>query len=133
MSNKKWKRAAFATIAGMLAFGGAAVTISGQFDGAMTVPAGLRNVRGEDAPIQHIPFAKFSIPFDVDRNGRTPAEVQLWVSPDSGKSWMNYSTATPERRALNFMQRPKGNIYLPFRLATIRESLHYPQLHQCGL
>lgn len=109
MPSHHWKQAISTTLAIFIAASGPMVHLAmGQ--SVFSVPAGLRGVTASDSePAQHLPFAHFTIPFDVDRNGPPPREVHLWVSPDAGKSWLKYASAAPEKRVFEFHAAAEGD------------------------
>lgn len=110
MANQHWRRA-IAKAAASFVTAGVLVPSLGiaQDSGMMTVPAGLSQTTPEDAgPIQYLRFPHFAIPFDLDRSGRTPSEVHLWVSADAGRSWLKVSSATPDKRNFEFHAAAEG-------------------------
>lgn len=108
MPSHHWKHAISAILATSLASIGPMVILAlGQ--SVFSVPTGLRGINASDSgPAQHLPFAHFTIPFDVDSNGPLPSEVHLWVSPDAGKSWLKYGSATPDKRLFEFHAAAEG-------------------------
>lgn len=76
---------------------------------AVSVPAGLQDSSAfQSTPIQYLPFAHFAIPFDIDRTGKLPQEVNLWVSADQGKSWLKYASNSPDKRSFEFQAAAEG-------------------------
>ncbi|MCC6510351.1 MAG: hypothetical protein IT423_14705, partial [Pirellulaceae bacterium] len=115
MQRQHWKRALVSAIASLITVSGlnmSPVTFCVQAQDAnsvISVPAGLQeSLQLDSTPIQYLPFAHFAIPFDVDRGGRLPSEVHLWVSPDQGKSWLKYATNSPDKRSFEFHAAAEG-------------------------
>jgi hypothetical protein len=112
MRSRQWKTQLRTALIGCFTLAGLASnsTVLGQNPSLVnSVPAGLRSASlQESAPVQYLQFPHFSIPFDIDRNGRAPNEVYLWVSPDGGQSWMKYASASPEKRAFDFHAAAEG-------------------------
>ncbi|MGN6548102.1 MAG: hypothetical protein ACTHK7_23910, partial [Aureliella sp.] len=110
MQRKHWKRAIAATLTGLATTALGTPMLFGQTgDSLASVPAGLQNISSADSgPIQYLPFAHFSIPFEVDPSGPVPREVHLWVSPDQGRSWLKYASTTPDKRSFEFHAAAEG-------------------------
>jgi hypothetical protein len=106
MRKKYWKRAVLAALAVSLSGSPARAQAP---EMALLVPSGLRGVNPTQLPpSQFLSYARFTIPFDVDRNSEPPREIRLWVSPDSGSSWIVASRATAEQRTFEFHAAREG-------------------------
>ncbi len=115
MQKPNWKRA-LVTAASVITLSGWPVslaTCSAQESGrAVSIPAGLQDSAAlQAAPIQYLPFAHFAIPFDIDRSGKLPQEVHLWVSADQGKSWLKYASNSPDKRSFEFQAAAEGEYF----------------------
>lgn len=112
MQKTNWKHA-LASFASAMTFTGLPTNTSSieaqENSRAVTVPAGLLDSTSfQSTPIQYLPFAHFAIPFDIDRTGRLPQEVHLWVSADQGKSWLKYASNSPDKRSFEFQAAAEG-------------------------
>ncbi len=112
MQKPNWKRA-LASMAGALTLTGLPTDLpwamSQDSARAVTVPAGLQDPASfQSTPIQYLPFAHFAIPFEIDRTGRLPQEVHLWVSADQGRSWLKYASNSPDKRSFEFQAAAEG-------------------------
>jgi hypothetical protein len=111
MPRQHWKQTLAAAVASLVTVGSSTMqpTAAQEAETALMIPAGLRDANlNSAAPIQYLPFAHFTIPFDVDRAGRAPTEVHLWVSPDKGKSWLKHASSTPDKRVFEFHAAAEG-------------------------
>ncbi len=112
MQKPNWKRA-LVRVASVMTLTGLPIStpvILGQeASRAVSVPAGLQDPAAfQSTPIQYLPFAHFAIPFDIDRSGRLPQEVHLWVSADQGRSWLKYASNSPDKRSFEFQAAAEG-------------------------
>ncbi len=57
----------------------------------------------------------FSIPFYLNQNGPSPAEVQLYVSGDAGQTWTLYQRRQPQRRKFDFQAGRDGEYWFLVR------------------
>lgn len=111
MLRQHWKQTLAAAVASLATVGNSTTQPASaqEAEAALTIPAGLRDAGPSSVPpIQYLPFAHFTIPFDVDRAGRAPTEVHLWVSPDNGKSWLKHASSTPDKRVFEFHAAAEG-------------------------
>ena len=112
MLKPNWKRALVSITSALTLTGlptSSQIAMAQESSRAVTVPAGLQDTTAfQSTPIQYLPFAHFAIPFDIDRTGRLPREVHLWVSADQGKTWLPYATNSPDKRSFEFQAAAEG-------------------------
>ena len=65
-------------------------------------------------------FAKFKIPFNIEKKRAELARVQLWVSTDQGTSWQMHGTARPSDQYFDFNAAAEGTYY--FSVQTVDQS-----------
>lgn len=56
-------------------------------------------------------FAKFKIPFNIEKKRSELARVQLWVSTDQGESWQMHGSAGPNEQYFDFNAAAEGVYY----------------------
>ena len=70
----------------------------------------------------------FNIPFSVDLSRSTPTEVQLFVSPDAGRTWHFYSKQSPTGKHFAFRAATDGEYWFASR--TIDPQRSVPRVEQ---
>src|SRR3954471_24575022 len=72
--------------------------------------------RSPKAPTVYQKARSFRVPFHFDPAERARRrEIQLWVSDDSGRSWRQKGTTTPDRPAFTFRAEHDGEYWMAVR------------------
>jgi hypothetical protein len=78
---------------------------------------GTRPDPTEDDARIYWPRYDFVIPYNIEQTGQTPREIQLEYSPNSGKTWLLYSTSDVRTKQFQFRATQDGEFL--FRLKTL--------------
>lgn len=81
---------------------------AGQTSRTQTSPA--QGAQNSSEPV-FLSFAKFKIPFNIERKRSELSRVQLWVSTDKGESWQMHGSAQPGDQYFDFSAAAEGTYF----------------------
>ncbi|MBV9123186.1 MAG: hypothetical protein JO112_07505 [Planctomycetes bacterium] len=87
----------------------------------------LAQAPGENKP-SYTRLPAFKIPFQTDAGDRRLKEIQLYLSPDQGRSWQHYATVTPEQGYFKVTADHNGWLWFAVRTVDAQGQAHPPTL-----